>query len=130
MDWETATVSGMAGGAIVEAIAVWGNMLAWQRARHQARSRGQALPALTRYIDPAADALVALSRLILGALVGLLLHAQISGLVSAVAVGAAAPALLSQLGAMYASRPSDNATVEMGPVAKDLALSRPEGAME
>jgi hypothetical protein len=104
MDWQTATVSGMAGGAIIEAIAVWGNLAAWQRARHRARSRGRDLPKLTRYLDPAADGLVALTRLVLGGLAAFLLHAQISGMISAIAVGASAPALLSQLGALQPAR--------------------------
>jgi hypothetical protein len=108
MDWKTAAVSGMAGGAIVEAIAVWGNLTAWQRARHRARSHGHDLPKLTQYLDPAADALVALTRLILGALAAFLLHAQISGMISAIAVGSSAPALLSQLGALQFARVADN----------------------
>jgi hypothetical protein len=88
----------MVGGAIVEAVAVWGNLAAWQKARHHARFHGHELPELTRYIDPVADVLVALSRLVLGALAVLVLHAQLSGVVSAIAVGASAPALLGQLG--------------------------------
>jgi hypothetical protein len=129
MDWQAATVSGMAGGAIVEVIAVWGNLITWQRARYHARSSGQELPKLTRYIDPAADVLVAFTRIVLGGLAGFLLHSQVSGLVSAVAVGAAAPALLSQLGALYALRPANGTPTTIGSNTKDLT-SQSEGAIE
>jgi hypothetical protein len=99
MDWPAATALGMAGGAIVAVIATWGNLTAWQLARHDARSHGAASPDLNKYIDPAADTLVALTRLVLGGLAGLLLHVQVSGTLGAITVGAAAPALLGQLGA-------------------------------
>jgi hypothetical protein len=98
MDWVAATVGGMVGGAVVEAVSIWGNLSSWQAARHRARLLGRALPRLTRYIDPLADALVAITRLLLGAVAGVLLHTQLSTTISAIAVGAAAPALLSQLG--------------------------------
>jgi hypothetical protein len=104
MDWAAAALCGMAGGVIVEAVALWGNLSAWQKARHHARLRGRRLPRLTRYIDPAADAMVAVSRLALGALAVLVLHSQISGAISAIAVGASAPALLGQLGSAQGAR--------------------------
>jgi len=91
----------MAGGAIVEAVAIWGCLAIWQKARHAARASGRRqLPPLADYVDPPADSLVALTRVILGGLAGLLLHAQVSGTLGAIAVGASAPALLGQLGAM------------------------------
>jgi hypothetical protein len=104
MGWAAAVVFGMAGGAIVEAVAVWGHLAAWQKARHQARLRGRRLPELTRYVDPAADTLVAATRLLMGGCAALLLQAEISGYVSAIAVGAAAPALLAQIGAARSAR--------------------------
>jgi len=102
MGWAVAAVLGMVGGGVVEAVALWGNLAAWQQARHKARRRGRRLPPLTRYVDPAADALVAVTRLVLGAAAAILLHDQISGAVTAIAVGASAPALLAQLGAVRA----------------------------
>jgi hypothetical protein len=45
---------------------------------------------VTRYVDPAADALAAVTRLVLGAAAALILHTQISGAVTAIAVGASA----------------------------------------
>jgi hypothetical protein len=91
---------GAAGGLVVEIIAVWANLTAWQRDRHRARANGRkrVLPTLTKYIDPPADALVGLTRLLMGAAAGWLLHDQITGIMAAIAVGAAAPALLRQLG--------------------------------
>jgi hypothetical protein len=102
MDWAAAAALGMVGGGIVEVVAVWGNLAAWQKARHVARRRGRRLPPVTRYVDPAADALVAVTRLVLGAAAALILHTQMSGVVTAIAVGASAPALLAQLGAARA----------------------------
>jgi hypothetical protein len=99
MDWTTAALLGMAGGGIVEVVAVWGNLAAWQKDRHAARRRGRRLPPVTRYVDPAADTLVALTRLALGAAAAAILHPQISGALTAIAVGASGPALLAQLGA-------------------------------
>ncbi|MFI1990551.1 hypothetical protein [Actinoplanes sp. NPDC020271] len=98
MDLASAALLGMAGGGIVEVVAVWGNLAAWQKARHSARRRGRRLPPLTRYIDPAADILVAVTRLALGGAAALVLHSQIFGVLTAIAVGASGPALLAQLG--------------------------------
>jgi hypothetical protein len=112
MDWAVAAALGMVGGGLVEAVAVWGNLAAWQKDRHEARRRRRKLPALTRYLDPAADSLVAATRLLLGAAAALVLHTQISGVVTAIAVGASAPALLAQLGA---SRPVAAAESETTP---------------
>jgi hypothetical protein len=91
---------GVAGGAIVQLIALWGSMITWQKARHDLLMDGlRPLPALTRYIDPLADTLVALTRLCMGALAGLMFHDQITGITAAIAVGASGPALLAQFGA-------------------------------
>jgi hypothetical protein len=99
VQWQQAVLLGAGGGLVVEVIGVWGHLTAWQRDRHQARaSRKRAMPGLSRYIDPLADALVAITRLLLGAVAGGLMHDQISGAVAAIAVGAAGPALLRQLG--------------------------------
>ncbi|MEV6303235.1 hypothetical protein AB0M02_27750 [Actinoplanes sp. NPDC051861] len=110
MDWGVAAALGMIGGGVVEVVAVWGNLAAWQKARHAARLRGRRLPAVTRYIDPAADTLVAITRLGLGAAAAVILHSQISGALTAIAVGASAPALLAQLGAVVNPAESEAAS--------------------
>jgi hypothetical protein len=100
LDWFTVLVLGAGGGAIVQAVSFSANVHAWQAARHEARAASQpAGPRLTSFVDPLADGLVLLTRVGLGALAGALFHAQVSGATAAIAVGAAAPALLSQLGA-------------------------------
>jgi len=104
VDVGIAIALGAAGGAIAEAADRWGDLADWQRARHAARLNQEALPALTKYIDPVADALVALSRLAMGAFVGWLLHGEVSGVSAAIAVGATAPALLAQVGAARGTR--------------------------
>ncbi len=104
MDVGTAIALGAAGGAIAEAVDRWADLADWQRARHAARLLQEASPALTRYIDPLADGLVALTRLAMGAAVGWLFHSEVSGVSAAVAVGATAPALLAQVGAARGTR--------------------------
>ena len=100
MDWLTAVSLGACGGAIVQALAFFSRLQAWQEARLKARApkRRSRVPLLTSYIDPLADILVLITRVGLGALAGGLLHAQVSGAYAAVAIGAAAPALLRQVG--------------------------------
>ncbi|GAA4211435.1 hypothetical protein [Microbispora amethystogenes] len=99
MQWQLAALFGAGGGLVVEIIGFWGYLTSWQRDRHRARaSRKRSMPALLRYVDPLADSLVAITRLLLGAVAGGLMHDQISGVVAAIAVGAAGPALLRQLG--------------------------------
>ena len=104
MDVGIAIALGAAGGAIAEAVDRWADLADWQRARHAARQNQEALPTLTKYIDPVADGLVALTRLIMGAVVGWLFHSEVSGVSAAIAVGAAAPALLAQVGAARGTR--------------------------
>lgn len=95
-----AVMLGVAGGAIVQLIALWGSMTTWQKTRHDLLMDGiRPLPSLTSYIDPLADTLVALTRLCMGALAGLMFHDQITGITAAIAVGASGPALLAQFGA-------------------------------
>jgi hypothetical protein len=105
MDWLTAAWLGGAGGALVEAIALHGYLTNWQEARRRGRHDKDAeLPTLDQFIDIPADTLVAITRLVLGAAAGLVFHTQINGVAAAVAVGAAAPALLQQLGTFRAIR--------------------------
>jgi hypothetical protein len=98
VDVGTAVALGIAGGGIAEVVHRWMDLTAWQKARHTARRRGQALPALAKYFDPLADCLVALTRLAMGAGAGWLFHTEVSGISAAIAVGVAAPALLAQVG--------------------------------
>ncbi|WP_236654770.1 hypothetical protein [Streptacidiphilus anmyonensis] len=101
VDWFHGAAYGAVGGALIEALVFNGRVLTWQAARRQAReAKRRKLPPLRAYVDPAADAAAALSRLLLGALVGWLLHTQVTGLYAAVAAGASAPALLRQLGSL------------------------------
>ena len=95
-----AVMLGAVGGVIVQLIVLWGSMTVWQKARHDFLMDGmRPLPSLTSYVDPLADTLVALTRLCMGALAGLLFHDQITGVTAAIAVGAAGQALLAQFGA-------------------------------
>jgi len=95
-----ASALGCAGGAVAELVVLWGNLTAWQKARHDARRarRLQVLPPLTMYIDPVPDVLVGVTRLVLGAVAGLAFHTQVTGAMAAITVGASAPMLLSQFG--------------------------------
>lgn len=99
MEWLTAVGLGACGGAVVQLVSFYAKLQAWQAARGKARAaRRHTLPLLTSYIDLLAEILVLVTRLGLGALAGLIFHTQIDGVTAAIAVGAAAPALLSQLG--------------------------------
>ncbi|RAJ29653.1 hypothetical protein K353_06608 [Kitasatospora sp. SolWspMP-SS2h] len=98
MTWTEAAACGAAGGLIAEAVVTFGRLRAWQQARHVARAAGEALPPLGVFLDPPADGLAALFRILLGGMAGWLLHTEVSGTYAAVAVGASAPALLAQLG--------------------------------
>lgn len=98
MDWQTATLLGAVGGLIVELLPAREYIVAWGKARHNARAKDKPLPKLTRYIDPAADVLALLTRTMLGALAGWLFRHQVTGELAAVMIGASAPAILLQLG--------------------------------
>ncbi|WP_406141666.1 hypothetical protein [Streptomyces sp. NBC_01089] len=96
--WAEATAYGAGGGLIVEAVVTYGRLRTWQQARHAARVAGDQLPRIGKFVDPSADSLAALFRVMLGAAAGWMLHAEITGVYAAVTVGASAPALLAQLG--------------------------------
>jgi hypothetical protein len=89
---------GAAGGSAAEAVVVWGQLHAWQLARHAALADGIALPSLTKFIDLGPDLAVAFTRVLLGCLAGWMLHGQVGGMYAALVVGASAPALLASLG--------------------------------
>lgn len=100
MQWLTACVLGACGGAIVEFIEVWGDLAEWRQARQAAwhRHGGSRLPSPADFVDVSKHGLLLASRLILGVTAGAIFHAQVTGSVAAIAVGATAPALLEQLG--------------------------------
>ncbi|MFD9632065.1 hypothetical protein [Streptomyces violascens] len=98
LGWLEGAACGAGGGLIAEAVVTFGRLKAWQQARHTARAREAPLPRLDMFVDPLADSLAALLRVLLGGVAGCLLHAQVTGVYAAVAVGASAPALLAQVG--------------------------------
>lgn len=98
LSWYAAVGYGAIGGLIVEAVAFWGRLSVWQQARHQALAANEPKPSLREFVDPGADIAVALTRALLGCAMGALLQDQVTGAYAAVAVGAAAPGLLTQLG--------------------------------
>lgn len=105
MDWVSAVLLGAAGGALVQAVAFYACVGSWQEARRQGRQRRDSeLPRLSRFVDVPADTAVAATRLVLGATAGLIFHNQIIGTAAAIAVGASAPAVLQQLGAIRVLR--------------------------
>ncbi|MFI9025387.1 hypothetical protein [Streptomyces sp. NPDC053560] len=98
LSWAEGALYGAGGGLIVEAVVTFGRLHAWQQARHAARVATEVLPQLSTYIDPPADALAALFRIVLGGAAGWLLHGELAGVYAAIAVGASAPAVLAQMG--------------------------------
>jgi hypothetical protein len=101
MDWLVVTALGACGGAIVQLIDLAVSAREWQKARREARiKRESPIPKLVVYVDVPADSLVFLTRVALGAVAGFIFHGQVDGATAAVAVGASAPALLRQLGAL------------------------------
>ncbi|MER5960600.1 hypothetical protein [Streptomyces sp. NPDC001893] len=98
LSWAEGALYGAGGGLVVEAVVTFGRLHAWQQARHAARVAAEALPRLGTYIDPPADSLAALFRIVLGGAAGWLLHGELAGVFAAVAVGASAPAVLAQMG--------------------------------
>src|ERR1700759_5358064 len=91
---------GAIGGVIVEAVVSSNRLLAWNAARHQALERRPATPAreMSAYVDPLPDVAAGLTRILLGAVAGLLFHSQVTGAYAAIAVGCSAPAVLRLLG--------------------------------
>ncbi|MFJ9447784.1 hypothetical protein ACIRRH_39005 [Kitasatospora sp. NPDC101235] len=98
LTWSEAMMCGAGGGLIAEAIVTFGRLRAWQQARHAARIVAGELPPIGAFVDPLADSLAALFRVVLGGMAGWLLHSEVTGVYAAVTVGASAPALLAQLG--------------------------------
>ena len=79
------------------------------------------MPKLALDVGVPADSLVFSTRLALGAVAGFIFRGQVDGATAAVAVGASAPALLKQLGALhYPGEQTDEGTV--------LGTAAPKGA--
>jgi hypothetical protein len=108
VDWLAVTLLGACGGAIPSLLDITNSINSWKDGRNWAHRRpGTKPPKLTpNYIDPPADSLSLATRVLLGALAGLAFRNQIEGVPAALAAGAAAPALLRQLGSL---RKPDNA---------------------
>lgn len=98
LTWIEVTACAAGGGLIVEAVVTFGRLHAWQRARHAMRAMDGPIPGIGAFVDPLADSLTALFRVVLGAAAGWLLHGEVTGVYAAVTVGASAPALLAQVG--------------------------------
>ncbi|MEV0237484.1 hypothetical protein [Nonomuraea sp. NPDC050786] len=99
LDWFVAMGAGAGGGAIVEGVVLWGKLNAWREDRQQVRATGKGdPPGLLDYIDVYPDTLVALTRVVIGAVAGVLLSDQLTGWMAAVVVGASGPALLRRFG--------------------------------
>jgi hypothetical protein len=99
LEWPVTVGYGAIGGAVVEAIALWGRLSAWQTARRQARSDlAKPLPPFSAFFDLWPDLAVAATRIALGAIAGFVFHGGVTSPSAAMAVGAAGPALLAQFG--------------------------------
>lgn len=103
MDWLVAMSYGALGGAVVEVVVSSDRVLAWNAARHEALTQPRLAapgtrPALSAYLDPLSDVAAGVTRILLGAVAGLLFHSQVTGAYAAIAVGCSAPTVLRQLG--------------------------------
>ncbi|MFF7994784.1 hypothetical protein ACFZDG_34060 [Kitasatospora xanthocidica] len=121
MTWAEAMACGAGGGLIAEAVVTFGRVRAWQQARHAQRAVAGDIPAIGAFIDPPADGLAALFRVLLGGMAGWLLHSEVTGVYAAVAVGASAPALLAQLGRSTTA----DGTLQKAPGDQDPGASPP-----
>jgi hypothetical protein len=103
MPWWQFALLGAGGGAIVEVLAIFRCVTAWQDSR---RNRDGTItrvpPKLRRYVDIPAHAIMLPSRVGLGTAAAVLfgVTGQVTGPYGAVAIGCAAPMLLAQLGSI------------------------------
>jgi hypothetical protein len=120
VNWVVAAAFGASGGGIVSAVALCADILKWQEARRLARGRrSRRIPKLNDFIDPYPDLVALVTRAALGAVAAGIFHDQVIGIQAAVAVGASAPALLSQLGS---GRPIGSALHDDGAKSLPAAL--------
>ena len=103
MPWWQFALLGAGGGAIVEVLAVFRGIAAWQDARRNPDGTIKFLPPrLREYVDGPAHMLMLPARMVLGTAATVLcgVTGQITGPYGAVAIGCAAPVLLAQLGSI------------------------------
>lgn len=103
MPWWQFALLGAAGGAIVEVLAIFRCIAAWQDARRNNDGTVKRQPAKMRdYVDVPAHSLMLPARILLGVAAAVLLGVtrQVIGPYGTVAIGCAAPALLAQLGSI------------------------------
>ena len=111
MNWLTVICLGAAGGAIVTVVGFCADVFAWQQTRRTAYlKRDPKLPTLRAYVDPWPDFVALLTRIVLGVLAGIVFRSQVTTPLAAFAVGASAPALLTQLGNARLAKPADEGT--------------------
>lgn len=103
MHWWQFALLGAAGGALVEILAIFRWVAAWQSARRTPTGRVRGCPPKLRiYIDVPVHACMMMFRMMLGAGAAILfgVTGQINGAYVAVALGFAAPSMLAQLGSI------------------------------
>jgi hypothetical protein len=99
VDLLTAMLLGASGGVLVLMIFWHGCVTRWREARRQSRQKQEEdIPRLSMFVDIWPDVLAGVTQVVLGAAAGAVFHQQVIGVAAAIAVGAAAPALLQQLG--------------------------------
>lgn len=104
--WKFALL-GAGGGGLIELVAFYNRLSAWQAARRTTSGRMRRHPpSFNSYIDAWPAIAVLVTRLVLGALAALAFRAsnQASGGYAALTMGAAAPAFLAQLGQLHGIR--------------------------
>lgn len=125
MNWLTVICLGAAGGAIVSVVAFCGDVFSWQQTRRAAHlKRAAELPTLRKHVDPWPDLVALITRIILGVLAGVVFRSQMTTPLAAFAVGASAPALLTQLGNARMVK-TENEGTELAAVAS-IRLVEPE----
>jgi hypothetical protein len=103
MSWWQYAILGAGGGALVEALSLFTSITVWQNARRRTTGElKEVLPSWRSYVDVPVHIWQLLTRMFLGAVAAALfgVTGQISGAFAAVAFGAAAPAVLAQLGSI------------------------------
>jgi hypothetical protein len=98
VDLGEAAFLGAAGGALVSAAFLYTDLISWQKLRSKARRAHKSPISIAGYFDPAVDSLVLITRATLGAIAGLIFHTQVTGISAAIAIGAAAPLVVAQIG--------------------------------
>ena len=115
MNWLTVIGLCAAGGAIVTVVAFCADVFSWEQTRRAAHlRRDPELPRLGDYIDLFPDVMSCLTRIALGVIAGVVFRSQVTTPLAAFAVGASAPALLTQLGNARLSRQGSEGTAPPG----------------